>query len=362
MNWYYYDGAKQVGPISEADLLLVRQGGAINDASLVWREGMAGWIPFRDALSPPAAGAPPQFAPASGQAQCCECHGYFSTDEMIRHSDLFICVNCKPIFIQRLREGALPSGMGLASGVPESHVRLRDYHHTIGEYLNQSWELFKKDPGLTLGATALVGLCLAVANLTPYLSTITGLVFTGPLLGGFMLFFLKKVRGQTATLGDAFSGFGPRFGQLLLGHLVPSLLASLAMIPGFIMLFVGLFAAVASGPSRSGPGTVAIVTLATGGLFLFLAICVMLYLTCCWLFTLWLVADKNMTFWPAMSLSRAVVRKHWWSTLFLGFVIGLISMVGALACGVGLLVATPVGVGMMALAYEKLFGDMQPAL
>jgi len=208
----------------------------------------------------------------------------------------------------------------------------------------------------------LVGICWAAANFVPYLGSITGLIFSGPLMGGLFLFFLKKIRGQTATIGDAFSGFGPRFGQLLLGHFVPSLLAGLAVIPGVIVMLVGVFAMAAGGRSSGGPPAALIVTMAAGGFLLLVAFCVMIYLTYCWFFTLWLVADKNMTFWPAMSLSRAVVRKHWWQTLGLGIVIGLIGFAGMLVCGIGLLVAAPVGLGMMALAYDKLFGDMQPAL
>jgi hypothetical protein len=39
----------------------------------------------------------------------------------------------------------------------------------------------------------------------------------------------------------------------------------------------------------------------------------------------------------------------------------VITLVGMLACGVGLLVTAPVAVGMFACAYERLFADMQSA-
>ena len=59
MNWYYYDGAKQVGPISQEELLQAYQRGSINGQSLVWREGMANWEPYCEAF--------PQSATAPGQ-------------------------------------------------------------------------------------------------------------------------------------------------------------------------------------------------------------------------------------------------------------------------------------------------------
>jgi len=76
--------------------------------------------------------------------------------------------------------------------------------------------LFKSDVGGILGATAVVGLCLIVVNVIPYLGALTGIVFSGPLLGGLFLFYLKQLRREGATMSDAFSGFGPRFGQMLL--------------------------------------------------------------------------------------------------------------------------------------------------
>jgi uncharacterized RDD family membrane protein YckC len=39
-------------------------------------------------------------------AYCVECGQRFTTDEMIRHGDAYVCVTCKPIFLQKLVEGA----------------------------------------------------------------------------------------------------------------------------------------------------------------------------------------------------------------------------------------------------------------
>jgi uncharacterized RDD family membrane protein YckC len=39
-------------------------------------------------------------------AKCVECGKTFPTAEMIWHRDVFVCANCKPIFVQKLAEGA----------------------------------------------------------------------------------------------------------------------------------------------------------------------------------------------------------------------------------------------------------------
>jgi uncharacterized RDD family membrane protein YckC len=39
-------------------------------------------------------------------ARCVECHSAFAVDDMIRHGNVYVCANCKPIFMQKLAEGA----------------------------------------------------------------------------------------------------------------------------------------------------------------------------------------------------------------------------------------------------------------
>jgi uncharacterized RDD family membrane protein YckC len=42
--------------------------------------------------------------------QCMECRGMFPADDVIRHSNAYVCAGCKPIFMQRLAEGTLRTG------------------------------------------------------------------------------------------------------------------------------------------------------------------------------------------------------------------------------------------------------------
>ena len=39
-------------------------------------------------------------------AYCTECGSLFAVDDMIRHGNLYVCANCKPVFMQKLAEGA----------------------------------------------------------------------------------------------------------------------------------------------------------------------------------------------------------------------------------------------------------------
>jgi uncharacterized membrane protein len=75
------------------------------------------------------------------------------------------------------------------------------------------------------------------------------------------------------------------------------------------------------------------------------------------MFTLPLVIDRGLDFWPAMELSMRVVKRHWW--LFFGFVLVnfLVVLLGAAVCLVGVFIAQPLVLGAMAYAYEDIFGD-----
>jgi len=48
-DWYYADARNtRHGPVTQAALLQLRQDGVVGESTLIWREGLADWQPFRD--------------------------------------------------------------------------------------------------------------------------------------------------------------------------------------------------------------------------------------------------------------------------------------------------------------------------
>ena len=97
-RWYYAVNKERKGPVDEATLLELASSGTLTSESLVWREGMGDWQPFRVAVGdhPPAGEIPPQ--------QSIQLGGQTVTEAT------------KDKYVQRLREGVATTGKGWRYG------------------------------------------------------------------------------------------------------------------------------------------------------------------------------------------------------------------------------------------------------
>lgn len=75
--------------------------GVINSETLVWREGMADWQPLRIAAAELAGGAANGNAPVT----CSSCGKLVQASDAMSYGGQMICADCKPAFVQKLREG-----------------------------------------------------------------------------------------------------------------------------------------------------------------------------------------------------------------------------------------------------------------
>lgn len=115
MNWYYVDSDKRTGPLSESQFEELVAAGRILPETMVWNESLTGWTAFREVRRPPAAAAnAASSAPAPSAAaelvSCSQCLKVFPADEVMRFEDQAVCASCKPLFLQRLKEGAVLPG------------------------------------------------------------------------------------------------------------------------------------------------------------------------------------------------------------------------------------------------------------
>jgi len=112
MNLYYADGGRQVGPIDKAELQSLIKARKIDSQTLVWQPGMKGWEQLgvfvrRKTQRGDQAVRP---APQVRQSLCSECGRTFAEDVMIRFAESWVCADCKPLFVQKIKEGVTLAG------------------------------------------------------------------------------------------------------------------------------------------------------------------------------------------------------------------------------------------------------------
>ncbi len=112
MNLYYADGERQVGPIDKTELQSLIKAKKIDSKTLVWQPGMAEWQALGLFVKRKTQGvkASMQPAPPVQQSLCSECGQAFAQDDMIRFSDVWVCAGCKPIMVQKIKEGVAVAG------------------------------------------------------------------------------------------------------------------------------------------------------------------------------------------------------------------------------------------------------------
>lgn len=180
----------------------------------------------------------------------------------------------------------------------------------IGSCLSEGWELYKRRPGLLTGATIIAALVNAIAEAVPFATLITY-----PLtLAGLYIIVIRLDAGEDVRLANLLDGL-PKFLPLVLASLLMSLLITLGLL---LLVLPGLYLAFAYG------------------------------------FTTLNIVDRDLDFWPAMEASRRTITAHFWTYLGFAIILLFIVLAGALALGVGVLVAIPVCIAAQYRFYRTL--------
>lgn len=121
MPWYYANESQRMGPYTDQEFEGLAAQGTVRPDTLVWRDGMANWLPWAEVQQAPApsASVTPQAVvadPDRAMVVCSSCHRAYPEDEVLQYQGAYICAACKPLFVQQLREGAQFAGTMVFAG------------------------------------------------------------------------------------------------------------------------------------------------------------------------------------------------------------------------------------------------------
>ena len=184
----------------------------------------------------------------------------------------------------------------------------------IGGWISEAFELYKANFALLCVSTLVAGL----------LGGFTCGVLAGPLWAGLTLILLRVLRktAPAPQIGDVFKGFDFFLQALLLVVVIGVVI----MIASFVPV-VGQLASLLLYPLV--------------------------------MFSMCLVVDKKMEFWPAIMASFEKAKGEYLSLLVLCLLSSLISGAGAILCGVGVILTAPFSSIVSVVAYRHLFEEAE---
>jgi uncharacterized membrane protein len=163
-------------------------------------------------------------------------------------------------------------------------------------------------------------LLLAIPQVEEYLNLLLTLL-TLPIAVGIIILGISRAREESLSLKQIFEYFG-KYPYLLLGYILVTLFTLL----GFLALII--------------PG---------------------IYLSIAYIYTLPLIADKNLSVWNAMELSRRTVTQQWFRFFGLGIVSFFFIVISAIPFGIGLIWSIPTVYIAYGLLYHRLFDEEEVA-
>lgn len=210
------------------------------------------------------------------------------------------------------------------------------YDFNIGKYISEGFTLFKKDIGGFIVATLLA----IVMSFIPFCSLLA--------IGNFYKICKKVDEGQSVQAGDIFdfTDFWMYFKMFFLIVFAVVIL----MIPVQITIIPIIVAAQGAGENID-------VAMIMGGM----GIWVLLFILFLFAFTVSLYfvqpiisLHKIQSVRKAYSLSWRIAKKNFFMILILSIIVGIISQLGIIVCGIGILFTAPIGICIKYISYKDV--------
>ena len=217
------------------------------------------------------------------------------------------------------------------------------------ECIKGGWEIIKNQYWLFVGMTLIA---IIIGSAVPL-----GILL-GPMMCGLYMSFFKVRRNEPVEFGTLFKGFD-YFGQSVVAALLHTIPIIAVIVPAYILFYVSMFvsmaAAGAGGGNEPNPAPFFGV-MAVFALFWIVVMIVIIVLTIGFTFAYPLIVDRKLGGFDAVKLSFKAAFANFWRLLGMVLLTGFLSILGLLACYVGMFFVMPIGYAAIAKAYEQVFG------
>ena len=215
------------------------------------------------------------------------------------------------------------------------------------ECIKEGWALIKDQYWLFFGIT-LVGLLIGGA---------IPIVLLGPMMVGIFLCLQQRQRNHPVEFGLLFKGFD-LFGPSLIVAVLKMIPIFIILIPYYIFVFAMMATMPRGRPSAEDSQGFLFAFLGMELLFGLLIITVSILVEMFFMFAFPLVADRKMSGMDAVKLSFKAGRANLGGVLGLMLLNGLFTILGVLACIVGVYFYLPIAIASQAVAYRRVFPDI----
>lgn len=233
---------------------------------------------------------------------------------------------------------------------------------SIGKAFSDGWAMVSKHLGYYILGGVITLVISFASSLIPYAGEFANSIILGPcLMAGaiFVTWNISKGLGW-ADLGDMFKGF--KFLQPLA---IATLIQSFAyvVIFGLVMLnyideLMRLFELSRdSYPFQNQEEIKALLISMLDGRFilmLLMAFIACLFIAVIWAFRSHFIVIYNLQAWPAMDMSRRIASHNFFQLTGLFILMGIIVVISALPCGIGLLFSLPLTIGTTYSAFAQI--------
>lgn len=238
----------------------------------------------------------------------------------------------------------------------------------IGLAFSDGWKLVSKHLGYYIGAGVITVIIGMVIGFIPIFGAVVNNLVVSPCFMASAIYITWRIsKGYGWTdFGDMFKGFSYAT-PVMIATLIQSIIIISIGVLCFFSLIPQLFdlwqLSQGSGAYENQDEIVEIIRdifYDPKNILMFcLFIMAALFLSAIWAFKIHFIVIYKMEAWSAMDLSRRITIPNLPRLIVLFILIGLIVMVSALPCGIGLLFSLPFSIGTIYSAFAQITGSDQ---